>query len=178
MVSRRRTDSKEVVDGGEKNTTVTVTTEVDNNGGNNTPSFLKQQQHHYSENDLDVEIKRARFRMSESRAEIELDRERWKNRRRMAWISLFAMLVATVALFFWVGIDRLDILDEVIAWFYMAMASVIGTYIGTTTWAHVQTARRPRRGGHGGGYGHNSDEPYDPYSDIGSGRSSNYYDES
>lgn len=118
--------------------------------------------------DAQFDVKKAKFEFTKERASIELDKERWKNRRKMAWLSMFAMIAATYGLFFLVSESRLQHLGEVIAWFYMAMASVIGTYLGTTTWAYVSTAgrKRPRRGsawdngygdsiggGYGGGYG-------------------------
>lgn len=97
--------------------------------------------------DAQFDVKKAKFEFTKERASIELDKERWKNRRKMAWLSMFAMIAATYGLFFVVSESRLQHLEEVIAWFYMAMASVIGTYLGTTTWAYVSTkGRRPSRG--------------------------------
>lgn len=59
----------------------------------------------------------------------------WRNRRRMAWISFFSMLVVTALCFFWVPESRLEKLSDVITWYYMAMASIVGAYMGFTTWA-------------------------------------------
>lgn len=96
--------------------------------------------------DAQFDVKKAKFEFTKERASIDLDKERWKNRRRMAWLSMFAMIAATYALFFVVPESRLQRLEEVIAWFYMAMASVIGTYLGTTTWAYVSSKGRRGRG--------------------------------
>lgn len=63
---------------------------------------------------------------------------RWKSRRRMAWLSLAAIFIATIAIFFFVPIARLEVIKEVMAWFYMAMTSVVGFYMGATTWAYVK----------------------------------------
>jgi hypothetical protein len=61
---------------------------------------------------------------------------RWKNRRRMAWTSLIAMIVVTMMLLFGpIPDSRLKILAEPLTWFFFAMASVIGAYMGFTTWA-------------------------------------------
>ena len=62
---------------------------------------------------------------------------RWKNRRRMAWLSLISMIVVTVLILFteFVSIERLKVLSEVITWFYFCCASIIGAYMGFTTWA-------------------------------------------
>ena len=66
-----------------------------------------------------------------------LDKKRWQNRRRMAWVSLLSMIGFTGLIFFTklVPESRLQILNEVITWYYFAMASVIGAYMGFTTWA-------------------------------------------
>lgn len=65
---------------------------------------------------------------------------RWKNRRRMAWISLIAMITVTCLILFTnlVSESRLQILSDVITWFYFSMSSVIGMYMGATTWASIK----------------------------------------
>lgn len=61
---------------------------------------------------------------------------RWKNRRRMAWISLLSILIVTVILLFGpISIERIKALSNTIEWFYFAMASIIGAYMGFTTWS-------------------------------------------
>ena len=61
---------------------------------------------------------------------------RWKNRRRMAWTSLISMLVVTLLLLFGpIPDSRLKILADPLTWFFFSMASVIGAYMGFTTWA-------------------------------------------
>lgn len=65
---------------------------------------------------------------------------RWKNRRRMAWISLFA-LVGQVAISLAiviatdVPVERIKVLVELMSWPSLAFASIIGAYMGFTTWA-------------------------------------------
>ena len=65
---------------------------------------------------------------------------RWKNRRRMAWVSLISMLVVTFGILFteMVAIERLNVLGDVITWFYFSCASIIGMYMGATTWASIK----------------------------------------
>jgi hypothetical protein len=62
-------------------------------------------------------------------------KNRWKNRRRMAWTALISMIVTTILILFVVPEPRLALLTEPITWFYFSMASVIGAYMGFTTWA-------------------------------------------
>jgi len=66
-----------------------------------------------------------------------LDKKRWQNRRRMAWVSLISIVSVTGLILFTnlVPESRLQILSEVITWFYFSLASVIGAYMGFTTWA-------------------------------------------
>jgi len=70
----------------------------------------------------------------------ELMKNRWKNRRRMAWLSLVSIILVTMLILFTeiVQIERLKVLTEVITWFYFSCASVIGMYMGATTWASIK----------------------------------------
>ena len=70
----------------------------------------------------------------------EMQKKRWKNRRRMAWISLVSMIIVTVSILFTdiVEIERLKVLTEVITWFYFSCASIIGMYMGATTYASIK----------------------------------------
>lgn len=63
----------------------------------------------------------------------------WKNRRRMGFIALVSMLLVTAyAMSPWMELDRLRALESVITWFYTAMASIIASYMGFTTWAYIR----------------------------------------
>ncbi len=69
----------------------------------------------------------------------EMERNKWRGRRKMAWIALISMNIVTFVLLFGPIPDaRLTILAEPITWFYFAMTSVIGAYMGVTTWAHIK----------------------------------------
>jgi dolichol kinase len=72
--------------------------------------------------------------------DVEIMRARWKNRRRMAWLSLLSMITVTCLILFTkiVPETRLVILSDVITWFYFSCASIIGMYMGATTWASVK----------------------------------------
>ena len=63
---------------------------------------------------------------------------RWTNRRRMAWLALISIIVVTGLAFFVLPIDRLDKLADVITWFYLSMASIVGAYMGLTTMEHLK----------------------------------------
>lgn len=65
---------------------------------------------------------------------------RWKHRRRMAYVALYSMLISTSYVFGpWVPVERLEHLSDVISWFYFAMASIVGAYMGFATWSAKTT---------------------------------------
>lgn len=74
----------------------------------------------------DVEDKKD-TKINESSVEIS---DTWRNRRRMAYFSLFSIMLVTYWALFVVPESRLKILGEVITWFYFVMASVVGGYVG------------------------------------------------
>ena len=70
---------------------------------------------------------------------IDLDmRERKSDaQRKMAWTSMFSMIVVTVFIFSpIITNERMAVLDDVIALFYVAQAGVVGAYFGATAWMH------------------------------------------
>ena len=84
--------------------------------------------------------------------------DRWKNRRRMAWISLIAGLAFPMLL---LGTDSRE-LGDIAYPFYIFVGSVVGAYIGFATvddkWTHnarhrnqnsTHTYRSRNRGGRG-----------------------------
>ena len=78
---------------------------------------------------------RHRYRQEEF-LDIELEKRKWQNRRRMAWTSLIAMNIVTIILLFAPIPDaRLKVISEPLIWSYFAFTSVIGAYMGFTTWA-------------------------------------------
>jgi hypothetical protein len=67
-------------------------------------------------------------------------KKRWKNRRRMAWTSLIMMISETIVLiyiaaFTTIDMSRLKTISEPLGWSYIGFMSIIGAYMGFTTWA-------------------------------------------
>lgn len=61
---------------------------------------------------------------------------RWKNRRRMAWLSLISIIgLMGLLLTDVIPVERIHALKEPITWFFFAAASIIGAYMGFTTWS-------------------------------------------
>lgn len=71
-----------------------------------------------------------------SKTEMNVAETRFKNRRKMAWLAMFSMVIFTSLLLTpYIDIERIKVLDGVFGAFYLAMASVVGAYMGFTTWA-------------------------------------------
>jgi O-antigen ligase len=63
----------------------------------------------------------------------DLNERRWRNRRRMAYISLFFLIIVAFLAIFVVPVERLQVLEEIITWFFFIMGSVVGAYVGFST---------------------------------------------
>lgn len=68
----------------------------------------------------------------------DLMRIRWKNRRRMAWTSLISMIIFVLLVMFVVPESRLEMITEMLSWYFLAAVSVCGAYMGFTTWADIK----------------------------------------
>ena len=67
--------------------------------------------------------------------EIEMQEEKADAQRRMAWVSLFAMLVFTCLVFLPIFPDsRIKALADLFGLFYIGMAGVVGAYMGMTAY--------------------------------------------
>ena len=66
---------------------------------------------------------------------IELKEEKLDSQKRMAWLSMFGMIVFTGILFTpLVSVERVDALGDLLGLFYMGQASVVGAYMGFTAY--------------------------------------------
>ena len=67
--------------------------------------------------------------------ELEMQEEKADAQRRMAWISLIAMLVFTGFVFLPIFPDsRIQALADLFGLFYIGMAGVVGAYMGMTAY--------------------------------------------
>lgn len=72
-----------------------------------------------------------------TKTEEKIATDRFKNRRRMAWMAMVAMVGFTAILLSpAITEEKIKALDGVFGAFYFAMASVVGAYMGFTTWAN------------------------------------------
>jgi hypothetical protein len=67
--------------------------------------------------------------------ELELREEKAEAQKRMSWIAMSSMLVVTAILFTpLVSVEKLAGLEELLGMFYIAQASIIGFYFGSTAY--------------------------------------------
>lgn len=65
---------------------------------------------------------------------------KWRHRRRMAYIALGSMIITTAVLVNpWFPIERLEKITELITWFYISMAGIVGAYMGLATWSGMKS---------------------------------------
>lgn len=69
-----------------------------------------------------------------SEKEIQIYEQRAKNRRRMAWVSLIAMIVTAFALMFYVDKERLSTLSGLLELYWLGLGGVVATYVGVSAW--------------------------------------------
>lgn len=74
----------------------------------------------------------------ELKKETALEHIRWKNRRRMAWLSLIYMIVKTILILFVVDPERMKVLTEPITWSYFCSSAIVGAYMGAATFEHIK----------------------------------------
>jgi len=72
---------------------------------------------------------------SERLTELDLRNEKADAQKHMAWVAMFSMILATVALFSPMLSDsRVSALADLLGLFYIAQAGVVGAYFGMTAW--------------------------------------------
>lgn len=69
-----------------------------------------------------------------SNKEMEIYEMRASNRRRMAWLSLIAMIASAFAMMFLVSDERLSKLDGLLELYWIALGGVVGAYVGISSW--------------------------------------------
>lgn len=57
-----------------------------------------------------------------------------QNRRKMAWVSLIAMIATAVALLFFVPDSRLEKIKDMLDLYWISLGGIVGAYVGISTW--------------------------------------------
>ena len=66
---------------------------------------------------------------------------RWKNRRRMAWLSLLGIYIELYLLFFHVEVARIVAIKDIVPMSFIVLGSIIGAYVGFSTFEDVNMHR-------------------------------------
>lgn len=56
------------------------------------------------------------------------------NRRRMAWLSLVALIVSGICVMFVIPETRLKSLGGLLELYFISLAGIVGAYVGISTW--------------------------------------------
>lgn len=67
--------------------------------------------------------------------EQEIYERKAKNRRRMAWASLIALIASGFALMFFVPESRLSQLNGILELYWISLGGIVGAYVGMSAWA-------------------------------------------
>ena len=96
-----------------------------------------QPESQYNEYDLDGDcvVSDKELEVVSKMHETEMQEEKAAAQRKMAWISLIAMVVFTAAVFLPIFPDsRIKALADLFGLFYIGMAGVVGAYMGMTAY--------------------------------------------
>ena len=69
---------------------------------------------------------------TKTEAQVELIKR--TNRRRQAWLAMWAMVGVTILLMFAVPESKIKLRTDILPFFYITMASVVGAYHGFSAW--------------------------------------------
>lgn len=70
---------------------------------------------------------------------VKTKNEMWSSRRQMAWVSLFGIIIPTIFIIFYVtDTGLMDKIADLMSWYYIALASIVGAYMGFKSWATIR----------------------------------------
>lgn len=83
----------------------------------------------------DKQITNSEIKAANEKLELELREEKADSQKKMAWVSMFSMILFTAFLFSPILSDsRVSALADLLGLFYIAQAGVVGAYMGVTAW--------------------------------------------
>jgi hypothetical protein len=83
----------------------------------------------------DGEISDDELKEMQTIEEIERDNRKQSAQRRMAWVSIWSMIVFTIILFSpAISNERVTALADLLGLFYIAQAGVVGAFMGVSAW--------------------------------------------
>ena len=98
---------------------------------------LLQQNSNYNKYDIDRdgEVSDDELKDMEKIEEIERQNRKQSAQKRMAWVSIWSMIVFTLVLFSPLVSDaRVNALADLLGLFYIAQAGIVGAFMGMSAW--------------------------------------------
>lgn len=87
------------------------------------------------DSNLDGVITNDELQAADKIQELQDKMEKSQTQAKMAWLSLIGILVFTAFLFTpYVDVSKLDTIGEFIGMFYISLAGVLATFMGTQAW--------------------------------------------
>lgn len=72
-----------------------------------------------------------------------VNKDLFKNRRRMAWVSLLGMLIITFLIIATVAPENIGSYDGLIGWVFGALSAVIVAYMGSSSYSYSAFVKAP-----------------------------------
>ncbi len=89
--------------------------------------------------DKDGKISKKDIETSNASLELELREEKADAHRKMAWTAIVSMIAVTIIVMSpSVSDSRVQALGDLLGLFYIAMAGIVGAYMGVTAWMSRQ----------------------------------------
>tara|TARA_A100001037_G_scaffold277279_1_gene277190 strand:+ start:82 stop:411 length:330 start_codon:yes stop_codon:yes gene_type:complete len=93
----------------------------------------------YNQFDLDKDgtVTDAEIDRAKEMVDLELREAKSEAQKKMAWLSIIVMTVATIVLFTPLIPDsRVNALSDLLGLFYFSLCGIVGTYMGATAFMH------------------------------------------
>ena len=93
----------------------------------------------YNQFDLDKDgtVTDAEIDRATEMVDLELREAKSEEQKKMAWLSIIVMTVATIVLFTPLIPDsRVNALSDLLGLFYFSLCGIVGTYMGATAFMH------------------------------------------
>ena len=72
--------------------------------------------------------------MTKAERDAKVEMIKRTNRRRQAWLALYAMVTVTLLLMFAVPDSKIKLMVDILPFFYITMAGIVGAYHGFSAW--------------------------------------------
>jgi hypothetical protein len=75
----------------------------------------------------------------EADMDLKMKDELWDSRRRMSWLALIGIIGPTLYIILRISdVEVLEQLADLMSWYYLALASIVGAYFGFQAWASIR----------------------------------------